>query len=152
MKMKVGIDMDVLKRFVNFIIIITLIIGGIYILFAVMEHINKNKFNDDFKSLLELREELIIKIRNNEIELDEYKFAKLPEEYDKVATNSKVRILINSEDATLIGFLYRAGFPDEEQYIYYSNKDDKFIKEQIGESNIYSIEMIIDDWYLVQYN
>ena len=50
------------------------------------------------------------------------------------------------------GFLYKTGFPDEDQYIYYSNKDDKFIKEQIGESNIYNIKIIMDDWYFVQYN
>ena len=59
---------------------------------------------------------------------------------------------LDTEEETLIGFLYKPGFPDEEQYIYYSNKDDKFIKDQIGESNIYNIELIINDWYFVQYN
>ena len=144
--------MDALKRFAKLIIIIVFFIVGLYALFAVMEHIDKNKFNKDFNELLKLREELIIKIKNNEIELDEYKYAKLPNEYVQVARNSKVRVLINTEEETLIGFLYKPGFPDEDQYIYYSNKDDKFIKEQIGESNIYNIEIIIDDWYFVQYN
>lgn len=144
--------MDVLKRFVNLIIIMAFFIIGIYVLCAVMECIEKNKFNNDFESLVELREELITKIKNNEIELDEYKFAKLPEEYTQLATNGKVRVLMNTEEETLIGFLYRTGFPDEEQYIYYSNKDEKFIKEQIGEINVYNIEIIIDDWYFVQYN
>ena len=96
--------------------------------------------------------ELRKKLKNNEIELDEYKFAKLPEEYVQVAANSKVRVLMNNEEETLIGFLYKPGFPDEDQYIYYSNQDDNFIKEQIGESNVYSIEIIMDDWYFVQYN
>lgn len=144
--------MDVLKRFVKLIIIVAFFIVGIYVLFAVMEHIDKNKFNKEFDELLNSREELIIKIKNNEIELDEYKFAKLPEEYNQVATNGRVRILMNNEEETLIGFLYKSGFPDEDQYIYYSNKDTQFIKEQIGESNIYNIEKIIDDWYFVQYN
>lgn len=144
--------MDVLKRVAKLTIIIAFFIVGLYTLFAIMEHIDKNKFNKDFNELLKLREEIIIKIKNNEIELDEYKFAKLPEEYNQIATNGKVRILMNTEEETLIGFLYKPGFPDEDQYIYYSNKDDKFIKEQIGESNVYSIEEIIDDWYFVQYN
>ena len=144
--------MDALKRFAKLIIIIVFFIVGLYALFTVMEHIDKNKFNREFNELLKLREELIIKIKNNEIELDEYKYAKLPEEYAQVARNSKVRVLINTEEETLIGFLYKPGFSDEDQYIYYSNKDDKFVKEQIGESNVYSIEIIIDDWYFVQYN
>lgn len=144
--------MDVLKRFVKLIIIIALFIVGLYALFAVMERIDKNKFNKEFNELLKLRKELIIKIKNNEIELDEYKFAKLPEEYEQVAINGKVRVLMNTEEETLIGFLYKSGFPDEEQYIYYSNKDAEFIREQIGESNVYSIEIVIDSWYFVQYN
>ena len=144
--------MDALKRFFKLIIIIAFFIVGLYVLFAVMEHIDKNKFNKEFNQLLKQREELIIKIKNNEIELDEYKFAKLPEEYTQVATNGRVRVLMNTKEETLIGFLYKPGFPDEEQYIYYSNQDDKFIKEQIGESNIYNIEIIMDDWCFVQYN
>lgn len=144
--------MDVLKRFAKLIIIIVFFIVVIYVLFAIMERIDKNIFNKEFDELLNLREELIMKIKDKEIELDEYKFAKLPEEYKQVATNGKIRVLINTEDETLIGFLYKSGFPDEDQYIYYSNKDSEFLKEQIGESNIYNIEIIIDDWYFVQYN
>ena len=141
-----------MKKFLKITGTVMLSIIGLYTLFAIMEHIDKNKFNKDFNELLKLREEIIIKIKNNEIELDEYKFAKLPEEYNQIATNGKVRILMNTEEETFIGFLYKTVFPDEDQYIYYSNKDDKFIKEQIGESNVYSIEEIIDDWYFVQYN
>lgn len=144
--------MDVLKRVAKLIVIIAFFIAGLYLLCAIMELVDKNKLKKEFNELLKSREELILKIKNNEIELDEYNFAKIPEEYSQVATNSKVRVLINTEEETLIGFLYKAGFPDEEQYIYYSNQDDKFIKEQIGESNIYNIEIIIDDWYFVQYN
>lgn len=144
--------MEVLKRVTKLILIIAFFIVGLHVLFAIMERIDKNKFNKEFNELLNLREELIIKIKNNEIEFDEYKFAKLSEEYEQVAANSKVSILMNTEEETLIGFLYKPGFPDEDQYIYYSNKDDKFIKEQIGESNVYSIEIIIDDWYFVRYN
>ena len=114
--------MDALKRFINLIIIIALFIVGVYALFAIIEHIDKNKFNKEFNELLNQREELIIKIKNN------------------------------TEEETLIEFLYKPGLPDEDQYIYYSNKDDQFIKKQIGESNVYSIELIIDDWYFVQYN
>ncbi|MBQ9854454.1 MAG: hypothetical protein IJO57_05430 [Bacilli bacterium] len=144
--------MDVLKRVTKLILIIAFFIVGLHVLFAIMERIDKNKFNKEFNELLNLRKELIIKIKNNEIEFDEYKFAKLSEEYEQVAANSKVSILMNTEEETLIGFLYKPGFPDEDQYIYYSNKDDKFIKEQIGKSNVYSIEIIIDDWYFVRYN
>ena len=144
--------MDVLKRVTKLILIIAFFIVVLHVLFAIMERIDKNKFNKEFNELLNLREELIIKIKNNQIEFDEYKFAKLSEEYEQVAANSKVSILMNTEEETLIGFLYKPGFPDEDQYIYYSNKDYKFIKEQIGESNVYSIEIIIDDWYFVQYN
>lgn len=144
--------MDVLKRIAKLIIIIAFFIVGLYLICAIMEFVDKNKLKKEFNELLKPREELILKIKNNEIELDEYNFAKLPEEYNQVAANSKVRVLMNTEEETLIGFLYKTGFPDEEQYIYYSNQDDKFIKEQIGESNIYNIEIIMDDWYFVQYN
>ena len=144
--------MDVLKRIAKLIIIIAFFIVGLYLICAIMELVDKNKLKKEFNGLLNLREELILKIKNNQIELDEYNFAKLSEEYNQVAANSKVRVLMNTEEETLIGFLYKTGFPDEDQYIYYSNKDDKFIKEQIGESNIYNIEIIMDDWYFVQYN
>ena len=144
--------MDALKRVAKLIVIITLFIVGLYALFAIIEHIDKNKFNKEFNELLSQREKLILKIKNNEIEFDDYNFVKLPEEYKQVATNGRVRVLRNTEEETLIGFLYKSGFPDEEQYIYYSNKDTEFIKEELGENNVYDIEKIIVNWYFVQYN
>ena len=69
--------MDVLKRVTKLILIIAFFIVGLHVLFAIMERIDKNKFNKEFNELLNLRKELIIKIKNNEIEFDEYKFAKL---------------------------------------------------------------------------
>ena len=40
--------MNALKRFAKIIIIIAFFIVELYALFAVMEHIDKNKFNKDF--------------------------------------------------------------------------------------------------------
>lgn len=138
------------KRKLLFLLVLLIII--ITISYVVTNLSNKNKFNKEFNALLGLREELIIKIKNNEIQLDEYKFAKLPEEYKRVAKNGRVRVFVNDIENILIGFLYRPGFPDEDQYIFYTTNDDKFIKEQIGVSLIYNIEKITEDWYFVQYN
>ena len=138
------------KRKLLFLLVLLIII--ITISNVVTNLSNKNKFNKEFNALLGLREELIIKIKNNEIQLDEYKFAKLPEEYKRVAKNGRVRVFVNDIENTLIGFLYRPGFPDEDQYIFYTTNDDKFIKEQIGVSLIYNIEKITENWYFVQYN
>lgn len=138
------------KRKLLFLLVLLIII--ITISYVVTNLSNKNKFNKEFNALLGLREELIIKIKNNEIQLDEYKFAKLPEEYKRVAKNGRVRVFVNDIENTLIGFLYRPGFPDEDQYIFYTTNDDKFIKEQIGVSLIYNIEKITENWYFVQYN
>ena len=112
----------------------------------------ERKLKNDFESKLNLREEIIEKIRNNEIEVDENGNAVITEEYHGISDNDYVHIFICNNEETVIAFLYKSGFPDESQYIVYSSNDDKLIKKHVDKSLYSYIEKIENNWYFVQYN
>lgn len=110
------------------------------------------KLKNDFESKLNLREEIIEKIKNNEIEVDENGNAVITEEYYGISDNDYVHIFVCNNEETVIAFLYKSGFPDESQYIVYSSSDDKLIKKYVDKSLYSYIEKIENNWYFVQYN
>lgn len=112
----------------------------------------ERKFKNDFESKLNLREEIIEKIRNNEIEVDENGNTVITEEYYGISDNDYVHIFVCNNEETVIAFLYKSGFPDESQYIVYSSNDDKLIKKHVDKSLYSYIEKIENNWYFVQYN
>lgn len=112
----------------------------------------ERKLKNDFESKLNLREEIIEKIRNNEIEVDENGNAVITEEYYGISDNDYVHIFVCNNQETVIAFLYKSGFPDESQYIVYSSNDDKLIKKYVDKSLYSYIEKIENNWYFVQYN
>ena len=44
------------------------------------------------------------------------------------------------------------GFPDEEQYLYYSSADEKIIEKNLDKSLYNYIKEVKEHWYFVQYN
>ena len=112
----------------------------------------KRKLKDDFESTLELREEVINKIKSKEIKVDENGNSVITKEYYGVSDNNYVRIFVSNDEETVIAFLYESGFPDEAQYIVYSSNNDKLIKKYINESLYSYIEKIENNWYFIQYN
>jgi len=137
-----------MKKILFLLIIAYFIAIGIF----MFEKIQKRKLKNDFESSLELREEFINKIKSKEIKVDENGNAVITEEYYGISDNNYVHIFVNTDEETVIAFLYKSGFPDEAQYIVYSSSDDKLIKKYIASSLYSYIEKIEDNWYFAQYN
>ena len=120
--------------------------------FAVFDFINDKKLKTDFESKLILREEVIDKIENKELEIYKNNRVILTEKYDDVAENNYVYVYVCNDKEKVISFLYKAGIPDEDQYIFYSSGNDDLIKKYVSKSDYYYIEKITDNWYMVQFN
>jgi len=137
-----------MKKVLILLMIAYFIVMGIFMVSKKEE----NNFKNDFESKLNLRKEIIEKIKNKEIEIDENGNAVINEEYYGISDSNNVHIFVCNNEETVIAFLYESGFPDESQYIVYSSNDDKLIKKYI-DSSLYSyIEKIEDNWYFAQYN
>ena len=52
----------------------------------------------------------------------------------------------------LVVFLYKSGFSDEDQWLYYSSEDEKLIENNVNKSLYNYIKKIKEHWYFVQYN
>lgn len=120
--------------------------------FAVFDFINDKKLKTDFDSKLILREEVIKKIESKELELYKNNRVILTEKYGDVAENNYVYVYVCNDKEKVISFLYKAGIPDEDQYIFYSSGNDDLIKKYVPKSYYSYIEKITDNWYMVQFN
>lgn len=120
--------------------------------FAVFDFINDKKLKTDFESKLILREEVIDKIENKELEIYKNNRVILTEKYGDVAENNYVYVYVCNDKEKVISFLYKAGIPDEDQYIFYSSGNDDLIKKYVPKSYYSYIEKITDNWYMVQFN
>lgn len=120
------------------------------ILGIIIRPINQKKLESNFKEKLELRQEVIEKIRTGEIQIDGKK-AILPEEYKDVTINSSAYVYVVSDDETVIEFMYHGGFPDEGQSFVYSSGGEALFKKYINESLYHYIEKFDDNWYFVQF-
>lgn len=120
--------------------------------FAVFDFINDKKLKTDFESKLILREEVIDKIENKELEIYKNNRVILTEKYGDVAENDYVYVYVCNDKEKVISFLYKAGIPDEDQYIFYSSSNDDLIKKYVLKSYYSYIEKITDNWYFVQFN
>ena len=120
--------------------------------FVVFDFINDKKLKTDFESKLILREEDIDKIEIKELEIYKNNRVILTEKYGDVAENNYVYVYVCNDKEKVISFLYKAGIPDEDQYIFYSSGNDDLIKKYVPKSYYSYIEKITDNWYMVQFN
>ena len=133
-----------------FIIVGVIIFVGVIVIISNSFNSIKIKRNIELKKAL--REELMGKITDNEMAVDENGRVLLTEEYNNISVNNYVRIFICNREEKVVAFLYRAGFPDNEQYIFYSSSDEQLIKKYVQEYKYETIEKIDDHWFLVAYN
>lgn len=140
------------KKEKDFIYLISIIILIILTVFFFKYNPAKIKKEYDFNSKLEKRIELIEKIKLGAIEVEENKEIKLPSEYVGLADNDSIYVYLNEADETLIAFLYKAGFPDEAQYLFYSSGGQKLIEENVDKSLYKVITKKDENWYFVQFN
>ena len=123
-----------------------------YGVFAVFDFFNDKNLKTDFDSKLILREEVIEKIESKELKLYKNNKVILTEKYYNVAENNYVYVYVCNDKEKVISFLYKAGIPDEDQYIFYSSSDEGLIKKYVPKSYYSYIEKITDNWYIVQFN
>lgn len=136
----------------DFIYLISIII--LIILAVIFFKYNPIKIKEvqDFNSKLDKRVELVEKIKIGEIEVEENNQINVPSEYKGLADNDYIYVYLNEDNKILIAFLYKAGFPDEDKYLFYSSGGQTLIEENLDESLYESITKKDENWYFVQFN
>ena len=133
-----------------FVLLVSVI--GLFIVWINTPTYKSNKFIKFLNSKEELRLELIDEIRNEKVDIDEYNHVIIANKYDGIAKNNNVYIEKCDEKECVVAFLYKPGFPDEDQYLYYSSGDEKLIEKKLDKSLYSYIKEIKEHWYFVQYN
>ena len=137
-----------MKNLLVFFTIIILVFAGFYLI----DFYNERNLITDFNLKLEKREDVIEKIKFKTLLLDENNNVILSDDYSDIAVNNYIHVFIFDEDEKLLSFLYKPGFPDEDQYIFYSSNGIQLIQKYVAESMYCEIKKIKDNWYFVQYN
>lgn len=125
---------------------------GLFIVWMNTPVYKSNKIIKFLNSKEELRLELIDEIRNGKVDIDENNYVIITNKYDGIAKNNRVYIEKCDEKECVVSFLYKPGFPDEEQYLYYSSADEKIIEKNLDKSLYNYIKKVKEHWYFVQYN
>ncbi len=138
-----------------FVVVAFLIVASLIVLFII--HISKppyerKEFIEFLNSKEKLRLQLIDDIKSGEINLDDNNYVIIEDKYDGVARNNSVYFEKCDEEECLVSFLYDPGFPDEDQYLFYSSEDEKLIEKNLDKSLYNYIKEVKEHWYFVQYN
>ena len=142
-----------IKKVIKGLIFVLLVfVIGLFIVWLTTPAYKSNKFIKFLNSKEELRLELIDEIRNGKIDIDDNNYVIIVNKYDGIAKNNRVYIKKCDEKECVVSFLYKAGFPDEDQYLYYSSEDEKLIEKNLDKSLYNYIKKVKDHWYFVQYN
>lgn len=140
------------KKLIKGLIFVLLVfVIGLFIVWLITPVYKSNKFIKFLNSKEELRLELIDEIRNGKVDIDENNYV-ITNKYDGIAKNNNVNTLKCDEKECVVSFLYEPGFPDEDQYLYYSSEDEKIIKKNLDKSLYNYIKEVKEHWYFVQYN
>lgn len=140
------------KKEQNFTYLLPILILIIFVIFFFKYNPLKIKKEQDFNSKFEKRIELVEKIKIGEIEVEENNQINVPSEYEGLADNDYIYVYLNEDNKILIAFLYKAGFPDEDQYLFYSSGGQELIEENLNKSLYESITKKDENWYFVQFN
>ena len=140
------------KKLIKGLIFVLLVfVIGLFIVWLITPVYKSNKFIKFLNSKEELRLELIDEIRNGKVDIDENNYV-ITNKYDGIAKNNNVNTLKCDEKQCVVAFLYKSGFPDESQYLYYSSEDEKIIEKNLDKSLYNYIKKVKEHWYFVQYN
>lgn len=142
-----------IKRAIKVLIFVLLVfVIGFFTFWMNTPVYKSNKFINFLNLKEELRLELIDEIRNGNVEIDENNYVIITNKYDGIAKNNNVYIEKCDEKECIVSFLYKPGFPDEDQYLYYSSEDEKLIEKNLDKSLYNYIKGVKSHWYFVQYN
>lgn len=134
------------------IFVLLVFVIGLFIVWMNTPAYKSNKFIKFLNSKEELRLELIDEIRNGKVDIDENNYVIITNKYDGIAKNNNVYIEKCDEKECVVSFLYKPGFPDENQYLYYSSENEKLIEKNLDKSLYNYIKEVKGHWYFVQYN
>lgn len=98
------------------------------------------------------RQEIIELIKDGKLKEYSDNHILLPGEYKHLSESPYLYVPINYENELLVGFLFEAGFPDEDLWLIYSTGGEELIKENIDQSLYNNITKKDNNWYLVQFN
>jgi len=104
-----------------------------------------------YQAKVEKRNEVVNLIRKGEVERDSNNYVWLTEEYNDLSESSYLYVPVLEEDKALVGFLFKAGIPDEDLWLVYSSCGEDLIKDNIDTSLYSSITMKEENWYFVQF-
>lgn len=135
---------------IAFLFLASLIV--IFIIYVSKPAYERKEFTDFLNSKEELRLQLIDDIKSEKTSLDDNNYVIIDDKYDGVARKNRVFFEKCDEEECLISFLYESGFPDEDQYLFYSSEDEKLIEKNVDKSLYDYIKKVKEHWYFVQYN
>jgi len=108
------------------------------------------------KTVLELyiyeeeRLQIIEKVKNNEIEIDEYGNAELPKNLKKLSSDGEITIYKNDKEGQVICFWIFRGMLSGSHQLIYSSNGERLIKENETGHPIISVKNLKDNWYYVK--
>lgn len=135
---------------VAFLIVVSLIVS--FIIHVSKPPYERKEFIEFLNSKEKLRLQLIDDIKSGGINLDDDNYVIIEDKYDGVARNNSVYFEKCDEEECLVGFLYDPGFPDEDQYLFYSSEGEELIEKNLDKSLYNYIKEVKEHWYFVQYN
>lgn len=107
------------------------------------------------KTILELyiyedeRLEIIEKVKNNKIKIDEYGNADLPKKLRKLSSDGEITVYQNDENVQVICFWIFRGMLSGSHQLIYSSNGEKLIRENETGHPITKIKKLKDNWYYV---
>lgn len=94
--------------------------------------------------------QIIEKVKNNEIEIDEYGNAELPKKLKKLSSDGEITIYKNDKEGQVICFWIFRGMLSGSHQLIYSTNGEKLIKENETGHPIISVKNLKDNWYYVK--
>lgn len=145
----------VIKIISIFVRVAFFIVASLIVLFII--HFSKppyerKEFIDFLNSKEELRLQLINDIKFGKTRLDENNYVVIENKYNGVANNNIVYFDKCDVKECMVSFLYEPGFPDEDQYLFYSSEGEELIEKNLDKSLYNYIKEVKEHWYFVQYN
>lgn len=98
------------------------------------------------------RNEVVQLIKDGKLERDSNNYVLLTDEYRKLSEAPYVYVPELGEEELLVGFVYEAGFPDEDLWLVYSNGGEELITSHIDDPLYSKIWQQEENWYFVQFN
>jgi len=132
------------------LILIAIIIGIISAVFRFIFPFRNVKTIFELYVYEDKRLEIIEKVKNNKIEIDENGNVDLPKKLKKLSSSGEITVYQNDEDGQVICFWIFRGMLSGSHQLMYSSNGEKLIKENETGHPIINIKKLKDNWYYVK--